>query len=166
MRIIVIVAIVMLAACASETPTSDAPAEAAKSLTPGEYAMTSTVTAFRATDGTTPASKAKVGDLTVTKACVAPDGTLDPAIFAALDEKCSATNAYIRGGRMSLQLSCTRPDAPGQIMPGMDGKFTADHFEGTSTTTTYLTGPGDYALTRTVSAKRIGECPPAAPAKS
>jgi len=161
-----IIAVGLLAACSSEAPPSDAPAEAAKSLMPGEYAMTSTVTAFRATDGTTPASKAKVGDLAVTKACVAPDGTLDPAIFAAIGEKCSATNAYIRGGRMSLQLSCTRPDVPGQIMPGVDGTFTADHFEGTSTTTTYLTGPGDYALTRTITAKRVGDCPPAAPAKS
>ena len=48
-------------------------------------------------------------------------------------------------------------------MPSVDGKFTADHFEGTATTTTYLTGPGDYALTRTVTAKRVGDCPPAAP---
>ena len=102
----------------------------------------------------------------VTKACVAADGTLDPAIFAEAGEKCTATNSYMRGGRMSLQLSCTRPDAPGQIMPGVDGKFTADHFEGTATTTTYLTGSGDYALTRTITAKRIGECPPEAPAKS
>ena len=67
---------------------------------------------------------------------------------------------------MSLQLSCTRPDAPGQIMPAVDGKFTSDQFEGTATTTTYLAGTGDYALTRMIAAKRIGECPPVATAKS
>ena len=67
---------------------------------------------------------------------------------------------------MSLQLSCIRPDAPGQIMPGVDGTFTAEHFEGTSTTTTYLTGPGDYVLARKIAADRVGDCPPAAAAKS
>ena len=159
-----IVAVGMLAACSSEAPPVEV--EAAKALMPGEYAMTSTITAFRSTDGATPASKAKVGDVAVTKACVAADGTLDPAIFAEPGDTCKATNSYISDGRMSLQLSCTRPGAPGQIMPGVDGKFTADQFEGTATTTTYLTGPGDYALTRTISAKRVGDCPPAGTAKS
>ena len=165
MRIWGIIAVAMLAACSSETPPP-AEVEAAKSLMPGEYAMTSKVTAFRSTDGATPASKAKVGDMIVTKACVAADGTIDPAIFAEAGDKCKATNSYVSGGRLSLQLSCTRPSVPGQIMPGVDGKFTADHFEGTATTTTYLTGYGDYALTRTISAKRVGDCPPAEVTKS
>jgi len=165
MRIVAIVAAGMLAACSSEAPPGEAPAETATALTPGEYEMTSKVTSFRATEGA-PVSKAKVGDSFVTRACVAADGTLDPAIFAEDEGKCTATNSYIRGGRLSMQLSCTRPDAPGQIMPGVEGKFTADRFDGTATTTTYLTGPGDYALTRTVTAKRIGECPPVAAAKS
>ena len=164
MRILFIVAVPMLAACSAEAPP--AAVEVAKSLMPGEYAMTSTVTAMRSTTGATPMSKAKVGDTWVTRACVAADGTLDPAIFAEDNGKCSATNSYVSNGRMSLQLSCTRPDAPGQIMPALDGTFTADQFKGTATTTTYLTGQGDYALTRTVAAKRVGECPPAAPAKA
>ena len=158
------IAVGLLAACSSEAPPAEV--AAAKSLTPGEYSMTSRITAFRSTDGATPASKVKVGDTFVTKACVAADGALDPAIFAAAGEKCSATNTYVSDGRMSIQMSCARPDAPGQIMPAIDGKFTADQFEGTGTTTTYLTGPGDYALTRTVSAKRDGECPPAKESKS
>ena len=121
---------------------------------------------LRSTDGATPLSKAKLGDVTETKACVAADGTLDPAIFAEAGDSCTSTNSYIRGGRMSLQLSCTRPDVPGQIMPGVDATFTADEFEGTATTTTYLKGLGDYVLTRTIEAKRVGDCPPAAPAKA
>ena len=160
-----IVAVVMLAACSNEAPPP-AEAEAAKTLMAGEYSMTSTVTAFRSTDGSAPASKARVGDAFETKACVAADGTLDPAIFAAAGETCKATNSYIRGGRMSLQLSCTQPGAVGQIMPGVDGTFTADQFKGTATTTTYLTSSGNYALTRTINAKRTGECPPAAPDKA
>ena len=164
MRIIAIVAAGMLAACSSEAPP--AAVETAGKLTPGEYAMTSTVTAMRSTTGATPLTKAKVGDTWVTRACVAADGTLDPAIFAEDNGKCSATNSYVSNGRMSLQLSCTRPDAPGQIMPALDGTFTADQFKSTATTTTYLTGEGDYALTRTVAGKRVGECPPVAPAKA
>lgn len=166
MRIFAIVAAGLLAACSSEAPNADAPAETAAALKPGEYAMTSTITAFRSTDGATPLTKAKLGDVTETKACVAADGTLDPVIFAEAGDSCTATTSYVRGGRMSMQLSCTRPNVPGQIMPGVDAKFTADGFEGTATTTTYLKGFGDYALTRTIAAKRVGECPPAAPAKA
>lgn len=165
MRILGITAVLLLAACSNSAPP---PAEvaAAKSLMPGEYAMSSKITAFRSTDGATPASKTKIGDTFETRACVAADGTLDPAIFAAAGENCSATNDYVSDGRMSIQMSCSSPDHPGQIMPAIDGKFTADHFEGTATTTTYLTGPGDYALTRTVTAKRAGECPPVKESKS
>jgi hypothetical protein len=164
LRILGIIAVGLLAACSSEAPPKEV--EAAKSLTPGEYAMTSKITAFRSTDGTTPASKAKVGDMFETRACVAADGTLDPAIFAAAGEKCRATNVYSSDGRMSLQMSCTRPNVPGQIMPAAEGTFTADQFEGTATTTTYLGESGNYALTRTISAKRVGECPPAKESKS
>ena len=162
MRILFFITVGMLAACSNKAP----PAEivAADALTPGEYAMISTVTAFRSTDGATPLSKAKVGDVLETRACVAADGTLDPTIFAEDGGKCKATNSYVRGGRMSLQLDCARPDAPGQVMPAVDGKFTADQFEGTATTTTYLKGFGDYVLTRTIAGKRVGACPPAAPA--
>jgi len=159
MRILGIVAFGLLAACSSEAPPADAPAETAAALKSGEYAMTSTITAFRSTDGATPLTKAKLGDVFETKACVAADGTLDPAIFAEAGDKCTATNSYIRGGRISMQLSCTRPSVPGQIMPGVDATFTADTFEGTATTTTYLKGFGDYALTRTIAAKRVGDCP-------
>ncbi len=166
MRIFAILAMGMVAACSGEAAPSEAVAETAASLKPGEYAMTSTVTAFRSTDGATPLTKAKLGAVTETKACVAADGTLDPAIFAEAGDSCTSTNSYIRGGRMSMQLSCTRPSAPGQIMPGVDATFTADAFEGTATTTTYLTGFGDYALTRTIAAKRVGDCPPAPAAKS
>jgi hypothetical protein len=166
MRIFAIVAIGMVAGCSGEAAPSDAPAKAAAALTAGEYAMTSTITAFRSTDGATPLTKAKLGAVTETKACVAADGTLDPAIFAEAGDSCTSTNSYVRGGRISMQLSCTRPSAPGQIMPGVDATFTADAFEGTATTTTYLQGFGDYALTRTIAAKRVGDCPAEVAAKS
>ena len=166
MRILSIVAMGLLAACSSEAPPADAPAKTAAALTPGEYAMTSTITAFRSTDGATPLTKSKLGAVTETKACVAADGALDPAIFAEAGDSCTATNSYSRGGRINMQLSCTRPGAPGQILPAVDAKYTADAFEGTATTTTYLQGYGDYALTRTIKGKRVGDCPPAAPAKA
>ena len=166
MRIFAIIAMGLVAACSSDAAPDDAPPATAAALAPGEYAMTSTITAFRSTDGATPLTKAKLGDVTETRACVADDGTLDPAIFAEAGDICTATNSYVRGGRMSMQLSCTRPDAPGQIMPAVDASFTADAFAGTATTTTYLQGFGDYALTRRIKAKRVGDCPPTEPAKS
>ena len=42
----------------------------------------------------------------------------------------------------------------------MSGTFKADTLDAEVSTTTYLSGAGDYAMTRTISAKRVGECPP------
>ena len=46
-----------------------------------------------------------------------------------------------------------------------DGDFKADSFEAKLKTATYFAGPGDYEMTRTMTGKRVGECP-AASAKS
>jgi len=60
---------------------------------------------------------------------------------------------------MSVEMSCTRSNPSGPVMPAMNGSFKADSFEGEITTMTYFYKSGDYRLSRKVNAKRVGDCP-------
>jgi hypothetical protein len=154
-------ATVALAACGSE-PEAPAKKAAAASLAAGQYEVGYEVTALASTDNTTPGTKLKQGDKGVIRACVAADGKPDPKLLAEQDEDvCEIKNSYIRSGRMSAQMSCTRPGADGLIMPAMMGSFTEDAFEGEISAMTYFQAEGDYRMTRKVTAKRVGDCPPA-----
>ena len=149
-----------LAACGGGK-TEEAPAAAAApaSLAAGLYEVSAEVTQLASTDNTTPATKSKQGETQLIKACVAADGKPDPALFAEAGDKCEIKNSYIRNGRLSAQMSCTREGMSGQVMPAMMGKYTADGFEGEITALTYFVKDGDYRLTRKVTAKRVGDCP-------
>lgn len=143
-------------------PEQQAPARAA--LTPGEYEVNWTVAELRSTDNTTPATELAQGQSGTTRACVGADGVIDPALFAeGADDECTASNSYARGGRVSLQLECKREDAAGQVLLTVDATSTAESLEGNVSTSTYLSGTGDYSMTRTLTGRRVGECPPAAP---
>ena len=154
----------LLAACsdnAAEQPEKEARAEA---LQPGEYEVTARVDDIRSTDNSTPATAAKAGDSADPKrVCLAADTPIDPAIFAGPGETCSRGETYMRGGRMSLQYQCTLP-GKGQLGQLVDGTFTADSFEAKVMTSTYFAADGDYRMTRTLTGKRVGDCPPAAAA--
>lgn len=152
-------ALAMLTACGSEAPKPAAP-EKAKALLPGEFEIASEVTSLRSTDKSTPATKAKLGDKATYRACVAADGTLDPAMFIDKGDKCTVQNTYVRGGRLSIQYSCRRSN--GLLYPNVDGNFTADGFEAVVNTGTAFGGTGDYQLSRKLTAKRVGDCPASA----
>ena len=97
-----------------------------------------------------------------TTACVAADNAIDPALFAEDGDSCTIGNPYVRNGRLQMDLTCSREGADGQVRQSVSGTFTADSLEAEVSSTTYLSGYGDYAMTRTFTAKRLGECPPAA----
>lgn len=163
MRILAIVAIGLLTSCSSEAPPAEAAAETAKALTPGEYEVSGKIETLRSTDGGTPVTKAKLGDPPVlARACVASDGTMEPMMFGEAGDECKAENAYARDGRLNLQLSCTRQGAPGQVLQTISGSFTSEGFLAEATTGTYFTGLGDYSMKRTLTGKRVGDCPAAA----
>ena len=61
-----------------------------------------------------------------------------------------------------MDLTCTREGQDGQVRQSVSGTFTSDSIDAEVSTTTYLSGYGDYAMTRSFKAKRLGECPPAA----
>ena len=157
----------VLAACGSEPAPKPEKAAKADALQPGEYEFTVTVDSVRSTDNSTPATNLKVAaegeETEKVRLCVAKDGTIDPLIFADAGDECTPSSAYMRGGRMSLQFNCSRPKR-GQLTQLVDGNFTADSFEARVMTTSYFAGTGDYAMTRTMTGKRAGDCPAAQPA--
>ena len=157
-------AAMILAACGGET--APAQEQAADALKAGLYEVNSEVTQLASTDQTTPFTKLKQGDKQVIKACVGADGKPAPELFAEAEaDTCEIKNSYIRHGRLSAQMSCKREGRRGEVMPAMMGSFKADSFEGEITALSYFIEDGDYRMTRKVSAKRVGDCPPAGAAQ-
>jgi hypothetical protein len=149
-----------LAACGGEEKQEAAVEEVPATLAAGLYEVSAEVTQLASTDNTTPATKLKLGDKGVIKACVAADGKPEPALLAEAEgDKCEIKNSYIHNGRMSAQMSCTRSGESGYVMPAMMGSFSKGGFEGEISTLTYFVADGDYRMTRKVTAKRVGDCP-------
>jgi hypothetical protein len=155
----------LLASCGGEKPAA-VEEETAARLSPGLYELNYEVITLASTDKTTPSTKLKQGDKGVIRACVAADNQPAPELLAEEGDKCEIKNSYIRNGRMSAQMSCTREGLSGPVMPAMMGSFTADGFEGEISTLTYFVENGDYRLVREVTAKRVGDCPAAVPEKA
>ena len=153
-----------LASCSGDSAQEANTEGKAASLQPGEYQVTDKVDELRSTDNSTPATAVKAAapgePVTTVRICVGADGAIDPKIFAEAGDQCASTGSYMRGGRLSFQYNCTRP-GKGGVSQLVDGKFTADSFEASVTSSTYFGGSGDYSLTRTLAGKRVGECPPA-----
>jgi len=156
----------LLAGCSGDVAKQAKKEARADALQPGEYEVTDKVEELRSTDNSTPATAMKIaaaGEASPTsRICVGKDGVIDPTAFTEAGDKCAATGSYMRGGRLSYQFNCTRA-GKGGLSQLIDGKFKADSFEVSVSTSTYFSGPGDYALNRTLSGKRVGECPAAPP---
>lgn len=166
-RTIVVVGIAagLVTACGGGDEAPKPKQAKADALQAGEYEVTAKVDSIRSTDGTTPDTRsAATAPPTVTRICVPADGTVDHAAFAEGEEKCTAADSYMHRGRLSVQLRCNR-DGKG-LTHMVDGEFTADSFTGKVLTATYFSGPGDYELARTVTGKRLGDCPAAAPTEA
>ena len=148
----------LLAGCGSggEAPAKQ---EIAAKLGAGLYEVTAEVASLVSTDKTTPATKLKLGDKVNVRACVCADGAPDPVLLAEAGDTCKSNSSYVRKGRMSLQLGCSRAGDNGNVMVAVDGKITADGFDSTATTLTQFYGQGDYKMTRKLTAKRVGDCP-------
>ncbi len=148
----------LLAACEDEPPTKE---EAAKTLGAGEYEISSEVTRLASSDQSVPATKFKQGDKSVARACVGADGKPDMAMFVEAGDKCSVLTSYLGSGRLSIQYQCDRP-GKGVVYTNADGSITDTGYEALVNSNTTFAGTGDYQLTRHLTAKRVGACPPAA----
>ncbi len=153
-------AVFLVSGCGGEEPQQNQSAAAAE-LSPGQYEASWKITQLRSTDNTTPATNLQQDMSGTTLACVGPKNAFDSALFAEDGDECTEDSRYARNGRINLSLTCKREGAGGEIRESVNGTYKADSFEAEASTTTYLSGDGDYALMRTVTAKRVGECPPA-----
>lgn len=159
MRTLVMVApLLALAACGGEPEAPKEPAVPTK-LPAGEWEVASLVEKLRPTDAAAPALALKQGETTIHKACVAADGTPETGLWLAAKDDCAASSVYIKDGRINGSWTCKRSGKSGQVMPAVDGKYTADSFEVVVTTGTYLSGGGNYELTQKMTGKRLGDCP-------
>jgi hypothetical protein len=149
----------LLASCSDDSgaPANNTVAHAA-ALRAGEYEIKAKVDELRSTDKTTPATESKVGaDPVTSRTCVGPENKIEPAAFAEAGETCTASESYMKNGRMNLQYKCSR-SGQGQLTQLVDGDFTDDGFTAQVRTATYFSGSGDYELVRSFTAKRVGEC--------
>lgn len=151
----------VLAACGGGGAEKQAAADEppAASLAAGLYEVSAEVTELASTDNTAPATKLKQGDKFTARACVGDDGKPAAELLAENGDKCEIKNSYVRNGRMTAEMSCSREGKTGSVMPAMNGSFSKDAFEGSVTTLTYFTDDGDYRMTRKIDAKRVGDCP-------
>ena len=160
MRVMALAAALILAGC-SEPAAEKAEEKKADALQPGAYELTMAVTALDSTDKSTPATKAKVGPASVLpeRVCVAAEG-LPTTAFAEAGDTCTPLDSYMRGGRMSLQFRCNR-GGRGMLTHTIDGTFKADSFDARIVTGTVFAADGDYQMSRTLTGRRVGDCPPA-----
>lgn len=159
MRFVTIIgAAALVAGCGGEAARKPAAEAKATALQPGEYEVTGTVKELRSTDQSTPATTLKAGSaLTPVRACIAADGKLDPKLFAEASDSCKQETAFVRNGRINVQLNCQR-SGNGGVMQLANGTFKADSFEAEVLTSTYFGGSGDYSASRALTGKRVGAC--------
>jgi hypothetical protein len=161
--VIAATAAIFVTACSNDAAPAAKPQEVTPTvLKGGQYEGSWKVTSVQSVDRTTPATRLKQDASGAAQGCVAADGTLDAALFAEDGDKCTSANPYVRNGRIGMDLTCTRKGQSGEVRQSVSGTFTSDTLDAEVSTTTYLSGTGDYSMTRTVTARRVGECPPAA----
>jgi len=162
MRVIIIAAAAALVAGCGNSGNEKAdaqPTATAAALQPGEYALTwSAIENGPAAKGGATAAKALSSADFPDKACIAADGSIDPAAFGNKADQCHTVNSYVREGTVNVQVGCVR-EGKGEVSQIASGSFTdAESFDAKIDTSTSFTGGGDYSMTRQLSAKRVGQC--------
>ena len=158
MRYLLLASVCLLAACSGEAEEKKAEGPVAAAPAAGQWEASFDTTAFRSTDGKTPIVKAAVGDKATLTACIAPgeEGKPAPALFAGEGYDCTYSSSYIKDGKVNAQLTCSREGASGSINMSVFGSSTADTFEAEVDTNSSLSGDGDFAMSRKVTARRTG----------
>ena len=158
MRGLMMASVCLLAACSgsAEDKKDEGPVAALPGA--GQWEASFETTAFRSTDGKTPILTSAVGDKATVGACIAPgtESKPNPVLLAGEGYDCSYTNSYVKDGKVNAQLSCKREGANGTISMSVDGKSTADTFEGVVDANSFLSGDGDFAISRKITARRTG----------
>ena len=127
-------AALLVTACGGEAPKQEAKTKAPDKPVAGQYQASWTVTSLRSVDKTTPATNLKDKATGTSTACVDAAGAIDPALFAEDGDECSIENKYVSGGRISMDVKCSRKGASGEIRQSISGSYTADGLEAEAST--------------------------------
>lgn len=152
----------VLAACSGDQATENK-AEKAASLQPGQYEVTSEVTAFEVVEPGEAAINTPVGTRATASVCVGNEAQVNPALFANEGLNCQHGSYYARNGRMNMTMNCSKEGAAGNFGTTVEGTFQADSFEATRSVTSYLQGGGDVQISSRLTGRRTGECQAQAP---
>ena len=155
MRALMLGSFCLVAACSGGGEEKKAEEAVAAVMGAGQWALDFETTAFRSTDGKTPVLKAAVGDKAQALACLAAgeEAKPAPALLVGDGYDCKYTSSYIKEGRVNAQLSCTH-EGKGPISMSVSGTSTADSFEGTVDSTSFMAGDGDFAMSRKITGRR------------
>jgi hypothetical protein len=157
MRGLILVPLCLLAACSGGGGENKAE-QAADALQAGQWEVSSEVSDFRSTDKSAPALKAAVGEKSAALACIEAGKEKEPpaALFAGAGYECEYKDRYVSGGRLNLSLECGRHGLQGKVGISVQGSFTGDSFEGTTTATSFLPGEGDFVMNSKIGGRRTG----------
>jgi hypothetical protein len=157
MRCLIIVPLCLAAACSGGGEEKKAE-EVAATMQAGQWEISSEVTAFRSADKATPALKAAVGDRAAAPGCIeaGKEDEPPPEMFAGVGYECDYKNRYVSGNRINLSLECEREALEGKVMVSVEGTYTGDSLEGTSTATSFLPGDGDFVMNSKIAGRRTG----------
>ena len=158
----------LLAGCqqASETSANKAEAgqaAAAQAFTPGAWETTSQITAMDIPGMPEEMRKANVGQVNSFTSCMTPEMAKKPdANFFTNNSgttSCKGERFDMSGGRLQAAMVCTDRNVPGEMRLTIDGTYTADTYQATSTMER-SDGPGNTLMkvTAKTSARRTGEC--------
>ncbi len=165
MRMLLIVPLCLAAAaCSGGDDTDNQAAAAPETMPAGTWQAAFEVTRFDSADKSTPALKAKSGDKEQDSTCIPASRSAEavPELFAGTGYSCTYQTSYIKGGTINASLQCTRPELKGLINMTVEGSYDAKSFEATVKSSSYLSGPGNFTMTRKVKGKLTpGACQPA-----
>jgi hypothetical protein len=161
MRIIACVTMLAAIAACGEAESDEKVAPKASSLTPGQWELTSEVTAFETVDEGEARINTPVGTRATELVCVGA-GRPPATLFAGEGYRCNFDNYYLRNGRLNVTLQCAREELSGSVPIAAAGTFEAESLEYERQLRTILSTDGDVELTARVTGRRVGECPPEA----
>ena len=148
-----------LAACGGGSANNEAAPAASQRISPGQWELTSEVTAFQALDQGPPKIQATVGAHATQNVCVGA-GPPPTALFSGEDYQCRTDNYYVHGGILNVTMLCRRETPLGSAMMTAVGTFENSSLAfDRDLTTTFGTG-GDVRITTHVTGRRTGDCTP------
>lgn len=160
----------LLAGCQQAAETGEQKAQAqvaavAQAFTPGEWETTSQLVAMDVPGVPPEVLKANLGQVNRFKSCMTAEMAKEPdANFFTNNSgttSCKNERFDMSGGRLQAAMVCTDRNVPGQMRMTVDGRYTPDSYEATSTMER-SDGPegSNMKMTAKTSGRRTGACEP------